>query len=330
VDGLNRRAATTRTVSGRGSSARERSRRHGRRSAATVWDDMRRSWRAYALLLPGFALLVVFVYYPPILGLVRAFFRWQPTKTPVFVGFRNFRSYFSYPETPRELINVVKLLMFGLFANVAVPFAMAELIFSVRSRVAKERYRLLCVVPMVVPTVVTILLWSKLYDPNLGAINRAFRSVGLDFLALNWLGDPGVALYAVMGVGFPWVASVGTLVYLGGLGQITESVYDAALLDGCTGLRRAVLIDLPLVIGQVRILAILAVIGAFTSFEGILILTRGGPGYSTTVPTLTLYYRAFQTGQFGYASAIGLLLFVVAMLATVVIGRSLRSYTEEL
>ena len=296
---------------------------------ALSWQAIRRSWQAYALLSPILALLVVFVYYPPILGLLRSFCRWRSGFPPVFIGLENFRTFFTYPETPRALINTVRLLSFALFVGVALPFAMAEFIFSVRSDTAKEVYRLLLVIPMLVPGIVTTLLWQKMYDPRLGPINAILAAAGLGALQRNWLGDPATALYAIMFVGFPWVSGVGTLIYLGGLGQISESVYDACALDGCVGMRRALLIDLPLVTSQVRLLTILAVINGITSFQGILVLTDGGPGFATTVPGMIMYRTAFHSQQFGYASAIGLLMFVAAMGATLVISRTLRPLAEE-
>ena len=289
---------------------------------------MRRSWQAYALLAPIFILLIVFVYYPPLLGLYRAFFTWNPTEESVYIGLDNFRTYFADPEFGRGVRNVAFLLVFSVFSNVVIPFVMAELIFSVRSKVAKEFYRFLIVIPLVVPTVVTILLWRYIYDPNIGPINPLLDRIGLDWLAHNWLGEPGTALPAIMGMGFPWVAGVGTLIYLGGLAQISPSVFDASLLDGSTGARRALQIDLPLVIGQVRLLLILAIVGALTSFETVLLLTQGGPGYATMVPGLTMFERAFTTGLFGLASAIGLMLFVFTIGLTLVVNWALRPFQE--
>ncbi len=289
---------------------------------------MRKSWQAYALLSPIFILLIVFVYYPPLLGLYRAFYTWNPAEESQYIGLDNFKTYFADPEFARGVRNVVFLLVFSIFANVVVPFAMAELIFSVRSKVAKEFYRFLIVIPLVVPTVVTILLWRYIYDPNIGPINPFLHRIGVGWLAHNWLGEPGTALPAIMGMGFPWVAGVGTLIYLGGLAQISPSVFDASLLDGSTGARRALQIDLPLVIGQVRLLLILAIVGALTSFETVLLLTQGGPGYATMVPGLTMFERAFTTGLFGLASAIGLILFVFTIGLTLVVNRALRPFQE--
>ena len=134
-----------------------------RRSDATPlsWRAFRRSWQAYALLSPIFILLVIFVFQSPILGLVRAFFRWRPGVPATFVGLDNFVTYFTYAETPHELVNIVKLLVFGLFAGIVMPFIMAELIFFVRSAALKELYRLLVIIPMLVPGIVTVLLWAE-------------------------------------------------------------------------------------------------------------------------------------------------------------------------
>jgi raffinose/stachyose/melibiose transport system permease protein len=289
---------------------------------------MRKSWQAYALLAPIFILLIVFVYYPPVLGLIRAFYDWAPLKPSVFVGLKNFFMYFSFPESAREFTNVFKLTYLGLISGIVAPFVMAELIFAIRHVVSKEVYRLAIVIPMLVPGVVYTLLWQHIFDPNLGPVNTVLGAVGLHALERNWLGDPATALYAVVAVGFPWVSGIGTLVFLGGLAQISDSVFDACLMDGCGGLRRLWSVDIPLVLGQVRFLTILAVINSLTSFERVLILTRGGPGYATSVPGLRMYERAFTTGQFGFASAIGLLLFVFAMSFTFIINRMMRPETE--
>ena len=152
--------------------------------------------------------------------------------------------------------------------------------------------------------------------------------VGLGYLARDWLGDPATALYAIMGVGFPWVSGISTLIVLGGLAQMPDSVFDAALMDGCTGLRRWVMIDLPLTLSQVRLLIILAVINGITSIQNILILTRGGPGYATSVPALRMFLRAFTTNEYGVGSAIGVVLFVAAMGMTLLINRLVRPNNE--
>ena len=285
--------------------------RHSSRQKVTTWTEMRRAWRAYALLAPLFALLIVFRYYPPILGFVRSFYEWAPGRQAVFVGFENFRKYFAYPETPREIINMTKLLASGLVTGVAVPLIMAELIFSVRSAEAKDLYRLLLVIPMLAPGIVTNMLWRQIYDPRFGPLNPLLRSVGLQALERNWLGDPATALLAIVGVGFPWVSTVGTLIYLGGLGQITESVFDACIIDGCTGVRRAFLVDLPLLMGQVKLQLILSIVSGLGALERIMVLTDGGPGFVTYVPSLT--ELSISMGVYALGLLIVTILYKIAM-----------------
>jgi raffinose/stachyose/melibiose transport system permease protein len=289
---------------------------------------MRRSWHAYALLAPIFLLLIVFVYYPPLLGLTRAFYSWSPGNPAVFVGLKNFQDYFTYSQTPGEFVNLLKLLCVLFAARVVVPFLMAEAIFAVRARDARELYRLLTVLPILLPGIVTILLWRNLYDPQLGPINTLLQSLGLGAFAHDWLGEPTTAIFAIAAVGFPWVAGIGTLIYLGGLGQISDSIFEACRLDGCVGFQRILLVDLALLLRQVRLLTILAIIEAATAFETILVLTDGGPGFASTVPALTMYHRAFGSGEFGYGSAIGLLLFVMTLCGTFLLNKLMRPYDE--
>lgn len=297
--------------------------------AAATWRAMRRSWQAYALLSPIFLLLIVFVYYPPLLGLTRAFYTWSPGNPAVFVGLKNFQDYFAYPQTAGEFVNLLKLLVVLFAARVVVPFLMAEAIFAVRAHGARELYRLLIVLPILLPGIVTTLLWRNLYDPQLGPINAFLQSVGLGVIARDWLGGPTTAIFAIAAVGFPWVAGIGTLIYLGGLGQISDSVLEACRLDGCVGVQRILMVDIALLLRQVRLLTILAVIESTTAFETILVLTDGGPGFASTVPALTMYHRAFGSGEFGYGSAIGLLLFLVTLCGTFLLNKFIRPSDEE-
>ncbi len=90
-------------------------------------------------------------------------------------------------------------------------------------------------------------------------------------------------------------------------------------------MKRVRLIDIPLVLPQIRLLTVLASIASLTTFEGVLVMTRGGPGYATSVPGLRMFERAFTTGEFGLASSIGLILFVFALILTFVVSRLTRS-----
>ena len=164
-----------------------------------------------------------------------------------------------------------------------------------------------------------------MYDPALGPINEGLRALGLEGFAMNWLGEPRIALYAILFVGFPWVSTIGTLIFLGGLLQISESLFESARLEGADGFKIFRSIEVPLLRGQFRLQLILTAVYAVTQFNHILVMTDGGPSFSTMVPGLSLYKRAFEYNEFGLASAIGVAMFVVAVTLTILINVTTRT-----
>jgi ABC-type sugar transport system permease subunit len=131
-----------------------------------------------------------------------------------------------------------------------------------------------------------------------------------------------------MFIGFPFLAGTSVLIYLAGLMSISTEVIESAKLEGATGFSRIRHIDVPLLTGQIKLFLVLGIIGNVQRFGDIFILTQGGPGFSTNVPGLVMYYAAFSSNQLGYAAAIGLVMFVVILLFTVIVMRFIRSSTE--
>ncbi len=281
--------------------------------------EMARMRQAYFLLAPILLIIIVFDYYPPLSGLYHAFFTWSPGNPSSFVGLDNFKAVVSSADFGQQCANMVKLVGFGTAIAIVAPLGVALLLFHLRNAVAKEIYRLLIIVPTVVPGIVGLLVWKYLYDPNLGLINALLDGLGLHSLAHDWLADPNVALYSVLFVGFPWLNGTSVLIFLAGLSTIPGEILEAAELDGCTGWRRVWSIELPLIGGQVRLLTTLAVIGGLQAYENLLVLTNGNA--ETNTPALNMYKTAFSDGYFGEAAAIGCLLFVVCFALTLLINR---------
>ncbi len=294
----------------------------------SLWQEIVRARLAYILLLPMFLAMVVFVYYPPLSALYHAFFRWDPTQsTAPFVGLDNFVTIVQDPHMGQAALNMVQLLVFAVAVTTIVPLVVAELIFAVRSVTARYAYRFLFLIPVIIPLVVTILMWKFFYDPNLGVFNALLDGIGLGGLKQNWLGSFNTALYAIMFVGFPFVTGTSVLIYLAGLINISGEVFEAAALDGATGLQRIVRIDLPLLVGQIRLFVVLGIIYGVQNFQLQLIMSNppGGPGWQTTVPALEMYLRAIEESKYGLASAIGLLLFLFILVLTFLNFRFIRS-----
>lgn len=299
-----------------------------RKKQRTLWQEIWRAKQAYMLLLPILIALGLFVYYPPVSAMYHAFFDWRPTGESKFIGLENFRTMLQDEVLLNSVWNMVRLALFSIVITTSVPLIIAEMIFAVRSSAAQYFYRFWFLVPVVVPLIVILLLWRFIYDPNVGLLNAVLDALGLSVFKRAWLGDINTALYALMFLGFPFISGTNVLIYLAGLVNIPKEVMESAELDGVTTLGRIFRIDIPLLAGQIKLFLVLGTISALQAFEIQLVLTNGGPGWATQVPGLVMYQRAFEGGRFGYAAAIGLVLFVVSLILTILNFTLLRSSTE--
>ena len=262
------------------------------------------------MLAPTLVLLALFNYYPAVLGLSRAFTRWETGEEPQWIGLGNFVAMWHDEFLRLSLRNLLILLVANVLKTLTMPLLVAELLMSLRSPRWQYFMRTAFILPMVVPGMVTMLLWSFIYDGTVGLLNQILETLGMGALTRSWLGDSGTALWAIIGIGFPWAGGLALLIYLAGLNAISGDVWDSCQVDGVGGLKRVWYVDLPLLLPQVRLLVILTLIGVLQDFGSILVLTGGGPGLATHVPALHMYFQAFRFGHMGYAAAIGLTLFV--------------------
>jgi ABC-type sugar transport system permease subunit len=224
----------------------------------------------------------------------------------------------------------LRLTLAGLVKVLIFPLLAAEMIHQLRIRRSAYWYRVLLILPTVVPGLIGIFIWRLFYhpDPTLGLFNHILFGLGGDNATVNWLGDPNIALWSLILMGFPWAGGFAMLVYLAGLQSIPTELYDAAAMDGATQWRRFLNIDLPLIGGQIKVLVVLTIIGGLQDFSAPFVMTNGGPLDATLVPGLYLYRQAFQANKYGYASAMALILFVIMMVFSVLNLRFVNSKVE--
>ncbi len=275
---------------------------------------------AYILLLPTFLLLLFFNYIPVATAIGGAFTNWSTDFNTwselKFVGFDNFRLMISEGYFLIGVGNLVLMTVCGLIKVLTVPLLVAWLVYSLKSPKAKYGFRFLFVLPMVVPGVVSTLMWQQIYNPTIGMLNQVLKAVGLENLQRVWLGDPKTAIWAIIFMGFPFINALAFLVYYAGFINIDASLYEAAKVDGATRGRIFFRVQLPMISGEIIMMIILTFIGTVQDYTSIYILTGGGPGTSTYVPGLELYFNATKFGRYGYACALGVVMFVVIMAGT--------------
>ncbi|MBD2843943.1 sugar ABC transporter permease [Paenibacillus sp. IB182496] len=268
--------------------------------------------------------MIWFMYYPVYQALSGAFTYWDGFNPPAFIGLDNFRRMLSDDVLGQSTINALIWVAFAVLLAVLPSFLVAELIFHVRKSRWQYVYRTIFVLPIVIPMVVTILLWRFVYQGD-GAINQLFALFGLEHWQQLWLGDPDIALYAIIFMGVPWINPFNLLIFYAGLQSIPKEVIEAAKLDGATGWRRVLRLDIPLSLPQFRLIVILTLIGSLQNIIPPLVMTGGGPGYSTYVPILHMYNVSTVNGEFGYGMAIALVIFVVILAFTIVNMRLVKS-----
>jgi len=283
---------------------------------------------SYLLLLPTFILILIFNYYPAASALYHSFFDWNGANINKFSGINNFIVMAHDTILWQSFGNLLQLTLISVVISLIFPLGAAALIFHLRDLRLAYFYRVLFVVPLVVPSLVVLLIWRFIYSPNLGLLNQILKIVHLEGWVRPWLGDFTLALYAIMFIGFPWVAGIGTLIYLAGFQGIPAELLDSAAIDGASTRQRFFFIEIPLVMSQIKLVLILTIIGSIQSFTTILVMTNGGPGTKTMVPGLFLYRNAMQYNKMGYACAIGTVLFLITLVLTYLNTRYLKSSVE--
>ena len=292
---------------------------HQNQRAREIMQAIRRRKVAYFMLTPTFALLLVFVYYPIIRGFWGAFTNWSPFRETAFVGLQNFRRIGSDIYVWIGVKNMLLLTFTGLVKTMTMPLIAALLISHLASNKLKYLYRTGFVLTTIVPGVAASLMWKMMLDPNIGLINNVLRAVGQGQLARSWLGEEQLAIWSIIFIGFPWIGVFQFLVFYGGFMGIDPEIYDSSKIDGADALRRFFRIELPLITPQLKMLLLLGLIWGLQDYQGILLTTRGGPGRSTYVPALEVFFNVSEFGEYGYASAIGLMLFAFILIVSLTI-----------
>jgi len=271
----------------------------------------------YLCILPAVAFVALFCYVPAASGLWHSMYEWNGSDISIPVGWRNFQEIIVDPDFWRAFRHVM-IFVAASIVKLAPSVVVALVLFHVRRETAQYAYRVIFVIPMVIPAIVGVLIWQFIYNPQIGVMNALLRLLGHPG-GIVWLGDPKWIIPAILFIGFPWVGTVGVLILLAGLQNIPESVFEAAALDGVTPFARAFRIELPLIMRQIKLNIVLGVIGTLQGYAFILLLLdeNGGTGFAADVPGLYMYRHAFRYGELGYASAVGVILFVVILGLTI-------------
>ena len=274
---------------------------------------------------PNFILLGVFVFWPIVYSLFLSFFKWNmiaPKKT--FIGMDNYVSLFNDPVFWQITRNTLALAVFTVLFKLGIALSLS--IQLNRNPRGGSLYRAIIFSTTFTKSVAVAMVWTWIFEPTYGLFRFLFRAVGMT--SPDWIHNIHWALPAVIivlvwsGIGYDMV------LFLAGLKNIPQDIYDAALVDGVTPWQNFIHITFPLLSPTTFFLTVTSFIGALKAFDIISIMTDGGPLNSSNVYVLYLYQNAFQWFKTGYASALALILFLLIMVVTLVQNRLSRRWVH--
>jgi raffinose/stachyose/melibiose transport system permease protein len=273
----------------------------------------RRRWVTIALfLLPALALYGLLVIAPLVQAIYYSGFRWNGLGSlDDFVGLENFRRAFS------DSVFLGALRHNGFFIALSLvlqlPFALGVAMLLNERLHGRALLRVLYFAPFVLSEVVTGVIWTLMLQPR-GLVDHSLDRVGLDPLIHQWLAEPGVVLWTLFVV-ISWkYFGFHMILYLAGLQQIPRELEEAAAIDGANRLQTLRYITLPLLGPTIRISAFLSIIGALQLFDLIWVMTGGGPVNSSNTMAVYMIDWSFKRFQFGYASAVAVIMLVISLL----------------
>ncbi|MGN9908837.1 carbohydrate ABC transporter permease [Phytohabitans sp. LJ34] len=264
---------------------------------------------APAMLLFAFVVLI-----PSARGVYYAFTDWDGL-SPDFswVGLGNFSDMLDDPDARQAIWHTLVIAVaitiiqngFGLLLALGVNT-------MIKSR---NVLRVLLFAPAVVTPIVTAYLWRNLLGPD-GAVNSLLGAVGLDSWQQDWLGDPQLALWSIVGVIVWQFGGYSMVIFLAGLQSVPKEIYEAAAIDGTGPVRRFWSVIRPLLAPAFTINLMLSIIGGIKLFDQVYALTGGGPGHATDTISTLIYKDAFTLGEFGYSIALAVVLTIIVAVAS--------------
>jgi len=274
----------------------------------------RDSFWAFLMLLPNVVGFLMFLLLPVLATFAISFTDWDLSTDIGFVGLANYQELFEDDVFYRVLTNTL------IFTAVSVPIGIAVSLLLAIALNRKMRfvrfYRAAFFMPVISSFVAVAILWQWIYNPQFGLLNYALSWFGIP--GPLWLTSPDWAMPAVILTSIWKNLGFNMLIFLAGLQSISESYYEAADIDGATGLAKFRHITIPLLSPTTFFISVISVINSFQVFDTVYLMTQGGPARSTSVLVYYIFENAFQYFRMGYASAIAYVLFFLVLIVTFV------------
>lgn len=276
---------------------------------------------AILFVVPSVLAMLYMIYYPIANSVYLSFFKWNgisPNKE--FVGLANYTYVFTDPKYGKAMQNNFIWMFFHLIFACLYGLILAFLVSRVRR--FKTLFRIVLFLPNVVATSVAAIMWTMIYNPQYGIVVLFLQALGVDTSRMMMLGDPNLAIYLTalascwQGYGYYM------MLFLAGLQNIDETLYEAAEIDGAGSVQQFIHITIPGLNNVFSFVLSIAIIHGLRGFSTVYIMTEGGPGTSTYLVAIYGYLKAFREQSMGTAMVsaltIGVIIIVITMIFNVI------------
>lgn len=263
-------------------------------------------------ILPSLLFMGIFIYIPLVQNFYNSFFDFNVfSSEKEFIGFSAFSQLLQDEVILTALANNIKYAVISVLFQVFFALVLAAILEDKLFRRFAPALRVIYFIPVMISISVIALLFSFIYNPQMGLLSSFLKLIGLESLAIPWLGNAEAAIYAVIAMS-QW-QSIGfiTMLFIVAIQKIPNELYEAADIDGAGKIRKFFSITVPQVKETMFVNLLITVTGSMLVFNEPYILTNGGPGFSSTTLAVHMYQLGFVKDDMGYASAVATLIFVV-------------------
>ena len=277
----------------------------------------------WLFVLPALAMYGIFVLQPLALTIQYSLYRWDGVGPATWVGLSNYATVLSDPDMLETIWNAFRLVVFFSLIPVSIGLVVASVIHRVAAGRLGAASRTVLFLPQVMPLVAAGIIWGWLLALS-GLVNQVLSAIGLGDLTRAWLGDFDTALPAVGIIGIWVLLGFCIVLLLTGMSKVDPALFESARIDGAGWFQEFRAITIPSLRYEIGVCLTVTIIAALAAFDIVYVSTAGGPGKSTTVPGIQIYYTAFLERQVGLASALAVALMVLVLLIVLPLQRLTR------
>ena len=278
-------------------------------------------------VLPSLILYIIFVLFPIVYNFYISGFRTDLMSRNDFVGFGNYINLFKDGFFQMAIRNNMLLVVGSMIAHLGLGLFFANALFM-KIKGAKF-FQSVFFLPVVISGVAVGIMFSFIYNSEFGLVNKLLDILSLEQFKHSWLQETETVMGAIIFVVMWRFVGYHMVIQLAAMKAIPMELFEAASIDGASPWQRFSMITLPLIKHILRIDAVLVITGSLKYFDLIFAMTKGGPSHASEVLATYMFYQGFRTMKFGYASAIGMIMLVLCVLAIWIVNRVIKAEKVE-